>query len=240
MRCPTRYNPPASWFMNRSNSPTAVFIVGAGGHGRVISDLARQLHLPVVGFLDDDKSLHGRTVEDLPVVGGFDALTEISRREPRSAVLLGVGRNDVRARLYNEVRAIGVAVLSAIHPSAIVSRRTRIGEGTVIMPGAIVNIGTTVGCNVCINTGATIDHDNVLEDHVHIYPGARLVGGVKVGCFSYISTGAIVGPSVTIGENVTVAAGAVVLHDVPDHVLVGGTPAKILKHKSPPLLGALS
>lgn len=212
-------------------------IVGAGGHGRVILDMTQGLQLEVVGFLDDNPALYGRKIDGTPVLGGSSLLGTLAAEG--LGVLLGIGDNAVRARFYGAVKEARMRVLSAVHPRAVVSKRTEIGEGVIVMAGAVINVGSKLGNNVCINTGATVDHDNVLEDHVHVYPGAHLTGGVTVKKFSYVSSGAVVGPNVTVGENVTVTAGAVVLDDVPDHVIVGGVPAKILKYKDSTVLGRL-
>ena len=205
-------------------------IIGAGGHGRVILDSLHEAGVEVVGFIDDRTDLQEKQVDDIPVIGDSSYLGKL--RGQRIKIVLGIGDNAVRARFYLKVKELGLEVFSAIHPKAIVSKMANLGEGVVIMGGVVINTGAKLRNDVCINTGATVDHDNVLEDHVHLYPGAHLAGGVRVKCYSYISSGAIVGPYITIGENVTVAAGAVVLDDVPDHALVAGAPARVVEYKN--------
>ncbi|HIC96179.1 TPA: transferase, partial [Candidatus Bipolaricaulota bacterium] len=85
------------------------------------------------------------------------------------------------------------------------------------------------GENVIINTGATIDHDCVIEDYVHISPGVHLAGNVKLGELSHIGIGASAVQRVKIGKGVIIGAGAVVIDDIPDHVTAVGVPARVIK-----------
>jgi acetyltransferase-like isoleucine patch superfamily enzyme len=104
----------------------------------------------------------------------------------------------------------------------------------------------TIGKNVIINKGATILSPGrvVIEDHVLIGPEVKIAtvnhdfnnrhdilhfGKVTIKKNAWIGIGAIICPGVTIGQNAVVAAGAVVTKDVPDNVLVGGNPAKVIK-----------
>jgi len=97
------------------------------------------------------------------------------------------------------------------------------------MANTAINSGTKIGENVIINTGATVDHDCVLEDYVHISPGAHLAGNVYVGELTHIGIGASLIQGVKIGRNVIIGAGAAVINDLPDNVTAVGVPAKVLK-----------
>jgi len=212
-------------------------ILGAGDHGRILLDLLLERGDEVIGFVDDDPSKQGIEVEGIPVVGDSSILPSLKRMGV--AVALGVGNNEVRARLFKMACEAGLPLPPLIHPRAVVSKRAHLGEAVVVLAGAVVNIGAEVEENVCINTAALVDHDNKIGAHVHIFPGARLTGGVKVGEFSYIGSGAVILPYVKIGRNVTVGAGAVVIRDLPDHCVAVGVPAKVKRFKNPSQLGRL-
>jgi UDP-perosamine 4-acetyltransferase len=98
--------------------------------------------------------------------------------------------------------------------------------------GAKISTGTTVGNNVIINTGAIIDHENEIEDHVHICPGCSLAGRVTVKRGTFIGIGSVVKEYVTIGENSVIGAGSVILEDIPDNVVAVGAPAKVVKTRN--------
>lgn len=73
-----------------------------------------------------------------------------------------------------------------------------IGDGTVIMAGAIVQPGCKIGKHVILNTGCSVDHDCVIGDYVHIAPGAHLCGNVTVGDGTLVGTGVCIAPNTVI------------------------------------------
>ncbi len=118
---------------------------------------------------------------------------------------------------------------TVIHPAATVSPSATIGAGSMIAAGAVIGPNATVGRFCIVNTGASADHDNVLEDGVNLSPGVHLAGTVTVREDAFVGVGASAIPGVTIGRRAVVGAGATVVSDVPDDVTVVGTPARILK-----------
>ena len=117
----------------------------------------------------------------------------------------------------------------AIHPLSIVSELADIGEGSVVMQGSIIQVCAQVGRHCIINTGASVDHECVIEDYVHISPHSTLCGNVSVGEGSWIGAGTTVIPGVKIGKWSVIGAGSVVTKDIPDHVLAAGNRCKFIK-----------
>ncbi len=209
-----------------------VLIYGCGGHGRVILDILRARHgqsLSAV-FVDDNPQREGRWVDGIRVHGP-STLRELLRQ--RFAAIAGVGDNLVRARLYLELRDMGFVPATAVHPSAVVSRRAWLGPGVALMPGVIVSTGARVEENACINTAASVDHDCLIGPHAHVFPGARLTGNVAVGGYATIGTGACLAPGVRVGRNAVIGAGAVVLGDIPDNAVAYGVPARLIRFRDP-------
>lgn len=204
-----------------------VLIFGSGGHGKVVLDILLESGADVLGFLDEDKNKIGSKVRGFKVLGGFSYL----KKNKSAGIVLGIGNNKIRERIYNFSRKLGISIVSAVHPKAIVSKDTKIGEGVVIMPGAVVNPGTVLRAGVVVNTGATIDHDCCLERFSQIWPGAHLAGGVVIGALSYVGTGASVIQNITVGNGVVIGSGAAVIADIPDGVTAVGVPARIIKGK---------
>ena len=199
--------------------------IGARGQGRMILSILRAIDLnwTVSGFLDRDPSLHGLLIDGVPVLGSHALLHHEEYHE--AGLFLGIGTNDERKALYDDLGRVGHRFLSAVHPAATLAADVALGDAPVIMAGAIIHAGTRIGTNVIINTGAIVEHDCVLGSHAHVCPGAVLCGGVRVGEGAVVGAGATVKDGVTIGAWATVGCGAVVVKDVTAGLTVVGNPA---------------
>lgn len=198
-------------------------ILGASGHGKVVAEAAELSGWDEVFFFDDawpEKSIN--TI--WPVIGKTKDL--LARLNEFAGVVVAIGDSRIRLSKMNELRARNVNLPVIIHPQAIVSRHTEIGEGSVILAGAIVNTDTKIGAGAILNTGCSVGHDCTLADGVHISSGTRLAGGVVVGEGAWVGIGSVVRQLVTVGAYSVVGAGAAVVKDVPDHAVVMGVPAK--------------
>lgn len=209
-----------------------IVVWGASGHALVVADILRLAgHYKIVGFLDDlnierwNSEFCGATI-----LGGREQL-DILRDEGIEEIIFGVGDCDARLRLSEFARAKGFRLAKAIHPQAIVAQDVSIGVGTVICAGAVVNPGSKIGENVIINTCASVDHECVIEDGVHIGPGVHLGGRVRVARASWIGIGAIISDRIDIGEHSLIGAGAVVIKSVPGNVVALGVPAEIIRER---------
>lgn len=204
-----------------------VFIYGAGGHARVVIDLLEQIGIKVRVVLDDNKELDGRTILGYPIrhtVNVFDTLLD----EGIDHGIVSIGDNRIRQRQAASIEANGFKLITAIHPSAVISQHASIGTGTVIMANAVVNPCCKIGNNVIINTGSVIDHDGIICDAAHIAPGVSISGTVIVGERTMIGTGTSVINNVEIGSDTLIGAGAAVISDIPKQVKAVGVPAKVV------------
>lgn len=180
----------------------------------------------VVGFIDDRTAHKPREFGDASIIGNREHL-EVLFRDGVNHLIMGFGDCDARLRLADLAAEKGFEFITAIHPSAVIAPDVTIGEGSVVVAGAVINPGAKVGKHVIINTSASVDHDCLIEDGVHIGPGAHLGGGVTVGRATWIGIGAVVKDHVRIGAGSVIGAGAVVLNDIPDGVVAYGVPAKV-------------
>ncbi|MBC7901923.1 MAG: acetyltransferase [Gemmatimonadaceae bacterium] len=203
---------------------------GASGHALVVADILRLgCEYNVVGFLDDISSEQkNRLLCDLPVFAGRNFMQDLMRSGVYH-VIFGFGNCEARLNLAKWSQGQGFSIATAIHPNATVAAGVSVGPGTVIAAGAVVNPGARIGENVIVNTCASVDHECVLDDGVHICPGAHLAGRVSVGRASWVGIGTSVVDRVRIGAGVMIGAGSVVVNDIPDGVLAYGVPAKVIK-----------
>lgn len=195
-----------------------LIIVGAGGHGKVIVDNAWKNGYTNVCFVDDNAT--GECM-GIPIVGTSADI--IALNDGQTDFVIGIGNNVVRKRIAERYT---VRWVTLIHPSAQIGLHVCVGEGTVVMAGAIVNSGATVGVHCIINTGVIVEHDNVIGDYVHISPNAALGGTVRVGELTHIGIGATIKNNTDICSDCTVGVGAVVVKDIEECGTYVGVPAR--------------
>jgi len=205
-----------------------VLVWGAGGHGKVVIDaLMASGEWKVVGVIDDDESKRDTEVLGVKVFALEGDVAEVAKRLDCKRVAIAIGDNYTRFEKFQLAQRAGLTPVNVVHPRAHVSRFVQMGEGVTILAGATINPGTTIADNVCVNTSASVDHDNYLESSCHIFPNATLTGGVRIAEFAYVGSGAVIAPNLTVGKYSYVGAGAVVLADVAEGTIVFGTPAEV-------------
>lgn len=200
------------------------FIYGAGGHAKVIAEMMESLHLNLVAAVDKNL-LRTELLGKYPVHLSLSKLALSSK----DSIIIAVGNNSYRKRIAED-ELYHAVFATIIDRNAIVSKYAEIDHGTVVMPGATINVDTQVGKHCIVNTNASIDHDCVLEDYVHISPNASLAGNILVGEGTHIGIGATVIQGVNIGRWCTIGAGAVIIKDIPDGATVVGNPGRIIKY----------
>lgn len=194
-----------------------MYLFGASGHAKVIIDILSASNVKIDALLDDNESI--------TELQGYRVLHGVTDVSP---IIVSIGDNAIRKKV---VKKLTSKFGNAIHPTAIISPKATIDEGTVVMHGAIVQSDVKIGKHCIINTGASIDHECIVGDFSHISPHATLCGNVSVGEGTWIGAGAVVIPGIKIGAWSVIGAGAVVIRDVEPKTVVAGVPAKVVKRK---------
>jgi len=200
-----------------------LYLIGAGGHAKVVLSTVLAAGLSVDGLFDDDPQKQGMKILGIPIVG---TISDAKRSSPACGIL-AIGDNRTRHRLAHEL--LGWEWLTVIHPRAYVHPSAKLGSGTVVFAGAVIHPDAQIGAHVIINTGATVDHDCWIGDFVHLAPGVHLAGNVTVEEGAFVGIGAVAVPKIEVGAWAIVGAGAVVVEDIPPQVTAIGVPAKPVK-----------
>ena len=199
-----------------------LIIIGAGGHGRVVADIAAKSGYTEIAFLDDNTS---ESHSAYPVIG----VSGDAEKYPEHDFFVAIGASDVRKRLQDKLSENGLRIATLIHPNAVIGENVTIGDGTAIMACAVVNPNTTIGKGCIVNTCASVDHDSSLGDFSHVSAGSHLAGTVYIGSRTFIGAGTTIINNITICDDVLIGAGTVVIRDINESGTYIGVPARKLK-----------
>ncbi len=202
--------------------PGLILVTGRGGEGRDVLDACRAAGFTMGGVLIAGGGESG-DVNGVPVLGAA---------EDWEAHLGGEGwvlavDSAARRRLGEALLARGERLPPIVHPHGWLSPCATVGAGSVLMPGVVVSANATIGRFCIVNANCTLDHDNRLEDGVHLSPGVTFPGGVICLEEAFVGAAVVALPRITIGRRALVGAGSVVTRDVPDDATVAGNPARI-------------
>ena len=153
-------------------------ILGSGGYGRTVADVAHQLNYSTI-VLDDADMVHP--------LSSFQSYIN-----PSTSFIPAFGNNAFRMEWINRIEVSGGKVDTLIQPTAYVSPTAKINLGTVILPHAIINTDVVVGKGCIINLGAIVDHGCILEEGVHICLGAIVKGENRIEKCSKIEAGEVI------------------------------------------------
>jgi UDP-perosamine 4-acetyltransferase len=201
-----------------------VIVIGGGGHAKVVLDVLRATGWEPAGLLDPSPA--ESVVDGVPVLGGDELSQSLFDQGYRNA-FVAIGRNDLRRKLGARLRQIGFEVVTAVHPSAIVSPSAMIGRGVVVMPLGVINAAARIGDFAIINTGAIVEHDCVIGEAAHVAPRSAMGGNVTIGEEVLFGVGSVARPLSVIGARATVGVGSVVIGEVPPGQTVVGSPARV-------------
>lgn len=202
-----------------------LLIIGASGHGKVVADIAMKMNRwESIAFLDDDENL--KTSMGIEIVG---TSSDVHNYIEDWDTFVGIGNNAVREKVQEMLEAESVSIPNLIHPNAVIGEQVEMGDGTVVMAGAVINCCTKVGKGCIINTGASVDHDNVIGDYVHLSPGIHLAGSVHIGQRTWLGIGSVVSNNISIVSDCTIGAGAIVIKNITESGTYVGIPVRRIK-----------
>lgn len=203
-----------------------VLILGTYAFAEEVDDLISETaEWRTAGFVENlDRSRCAAGLLGKPV-HWIDDLAGLGRE---NYLVCAIGTNK-RRRYIDEVAPLGFRFATVVHPTARVSTRSRIGEGSIVSAGVIVAAHTEIGSHTILNRGVLVGHHTTIGCCVTVSPGANIAGKCTIEDGCYIAMGAIVLDSRRVGRGSVIAAGSLVTRDVPANVQVMGSPARITK-----------
>jgi sugar O-acyltransferase (sialic acid O-acetyltransferase NeuD family) len=202
-----------------------LLLVGAGGLARETLVAARDWQ--VVGFVDDNPSLHGRIIDGVPVLGPLSMVSEYP--DAQVVICSANSRNrSSRKRIAERLALPAERYATIVHPAASIAPGTTIGAGSIVLAFVAVTAPQEIGEHVVIMPHVTITHDDSIASYVTFAARVALAGGVTVGEAAYLGSGALVREGLSIGAGALVGMGSVVLEDVPPFEVWAGVPARPL------------
>ena len=193
-------------------------IIGAGGHGKVIADSAWKNGYTNIFFVDDNAK--GECI-GFPIIGTSADIERLNDGD--TDFVIGIGNNAIRKSVAEKYDVNWVPI---VHPSAQIAFNAAIGKGTVVMACAVANASSVIGEHCIINTGAIVEHDNVIENYAHISPNVALGGTVRIGSLTHVGIGATVKNNTEICSDCTIGAGAVVIKSIKEPGTYVGVPIR--------------
>ena len=190
-----------------------IAIIGAGGHGKVVGEIALLNQYKTIDFFDDQIY----QIKNFPfkIIGNLELLKKNIKNYDNFFV--AIGDNKIRFDKISWVKNEKKNIVNLIHPKSTISQFSSIELGSCVMANAVINAGTYIKEGVIINTSSSIDHDCLIEDYAHISPNCSLSGNVNVGKFSHLGAGTSVHPGINVGQNVKTGVGSKIYKDILDN-----------------------
>jgi len=199
-------------------SKPGIILIGAGGHAHSCIDVIEQQgQYQIAGLVGMPHEMHDNHL-GYQVIATDDDLPQLVKQYKHALVTVGqIKSPDIRVLLFQQLVELGFTMPVVISPLAYVSRHAVVGNGTIVMHGALINAGARVGINCIINTNALVEHDATVGDHCHISTGSIINGGTIIQQKTFIGSNAMISNNIEIGENNIVRGGGVVVRPLPSN-----------------------
>lgn len=213
-----------------------IIIFGCGGHARIVLDTIKLIKkYKPIGFIDE-KKYKGSLSKEIKYLGSIDNFDNIIKGNDIKNLcgVVAVGSNIIRKKIVKRIGNLNKKFKWAniIHPSVVISKSARLGSGNMVLAGSIICSETIIHNHVSINTGTSIDHNNVFFNFSSTGPRAVTGGNVKIGELSFLGIGTAVTHNITIGNNTVIGGQSFVCKDCTSNSLYYGVPAKKIRKRT--------
>lgn len=200
----------------------SLLLIGAGGHAEACIDVIEyQKKYKIFGVLGLKEEKGKFIFSKYKVVGTDEDLAKLSKKIKHALITVGqIKSADIRLKIFNNLKKLKFNLPIIKSPYSIVSRYSEIGEGTIIMHGAIVGPKVKIGKNCIINSNSLIEHGSIIGDNTHIATSVTINGNVKIGSNTFIGSKTAIKQKVIIGDNSIIEMGQVIFKNCPPNSFV--------------------
>ena len=206
-----------------------IIIIGAGGVGRETVLLIEQINTVkpewnLLGFVDDNKSLHGRCFYGYNVIGCVDSLNTYES----IYAICSISDSKIKKRIVNNLSS-KIEFANLIHPSSIIGKDCIMGKGIIIQAHCIITTNVNLGNHIQINPQCGIGHDSIIKDFCSLYWNVNVSGNVVIGEGCILGTKTTIIQGLTIGSWSVIGSASNVIRDIPSGSTAVGNPARVIK-----------
>jgi sugar O-acyltransferase (sialic acid O-acetyltransferase NeuD family) len=207
-----------------------VMIFGASYIGRAAKEIFEKNGVVVYGFLDDDKKLHQKEIDEATVLGSTDDDGFLKLISKKCEAFIAVDDNKLRKNLVKMLKEVRhVQPVNAVHSQATVSTKAEIGYGNFVDQGVYISVGAKMGSHCLIHAQVLVGVEAKLGDFVQVGAGSIINSGVTIEDEVFIGSGVTIVSGITIGKGARIGAGSVVIAQVKSGETVFGNPAQPIK-----------
>jgi sugar O-acyltransferase (sialic acid O-acetyltransferase NeuD family) len=184
-----------------------IVLIGGGGHCiSVIDVIENENKFSILGVLDSN--INENNILGYQILGGDNLIPELVNQNTYFLITVGQIKNySIRKNIAKILTENNAKLATVISPLAYVSKYAAIGEGSIIMNGAVVNAKSTIGKNCIINTKSNVEHGVSIGDFCHISTCAVVNGDSSIGMGTFIGSNSTISNGIIIKENSIISAG---------------------------------
>lgn len=210
-----------------------LILIGGGGHCMACIDVIELEDKYVIEGILDKEEMIGRTVLGYPVIGTDTLVADLVKKNFHFLITVGqIKSAGIRKRIFENLKTYGAKIATIVSPRSYISKHSFIGEGTVVMHGAIINARAIIGLNTIINSNALIEHEVIIGDHVHISTAAIVNGSVKIENEVFVGSNSVLCNHIEIICHTIIGAGSTVTNSITTAGTYVGNPCKLISQKN--------
>lgn len=183
------------------------FVVGSGGHAKVVYDSLIRNKIKVNGVISLDNKID--SFFKCKIIN--EKL--IFKKKVKGNFFLGIANNAnmlSRLKIIKKYLKANYNFKKLLDRESIITTECKIGQGTQILKGSIIGPDVSIGNNCIVNTKCVIEHDVIIGNNCHIAPGSIILGGAKIGDNVFIGANSVIIQNKTISKNSFVKASSLV------------------------------